>query len=60
MAEKIGEYLIRIGAMTPDQVSRVLQLQEAGDRRKFGAIAEELRYITSYEKIKDFLAALKR
>ncbi|MGA2614450.1 MAG: hypothetical protein ABSG38_13520 [Spirochaetia bacterium] len=60
MSEKIGDYLIRIGAMTPEQVSRVLQLQAAGDRRKFGAIAEELRYITSYEKIRDFLAALKR
>ena len=59
MAEKIGEYLIRIGAMTRDQVSRVLELQAAGDRRKFGAIAEELHYITNYEKIRSFLDALK-
>ncbi len=60
MAEKIGEYLIRIGAMTRDQVSRVLELQAAGDQRRFGAIAQELRYITSYEKIRDFIDALKR
>jgi len=60
VAEKIGEYLIRIGAMTRDQVSRVLELQAAGDRRRFGTIAQELRYITSYEKIRDFIDALKR
>ena len=60
MAEKIGEYLVRIGAMTPDQVRRVLQIQAAGDRRRFGAIAEELKYITSYDKIRDFIAALDK
>ena len=60
MAEKIGDYLIRIGAMTRDQVQRVVQLQTAGDKRRFGVIAESLRYITSYEKIKDFFAALKK
>ena len=60
MSEKIGEYLIRIGAMTPEQVSRVIELQRAGDKRRFGAIAEDLRYITSYDRIRDFLAALKR
>lgn len=52
--------LYRIGAMTRDQVSRVLELQAAGDQRRFGAIAQELRYITSYEKIRDFIDALKR
>jgi len=46
--------------MTRDQVSRVLKLQAAGDKRRFGAIAEELRYITSYERIREFLAALKK
>ena len=60
MSEKIGEYLIRIGAMTPEQVSRVIELQRAGDKRRFGAIAEDLRYITSYDRIRDFLAALKK
>lgn len=60
VAEKIGEYLIRIGAMSRERVSRVLELQAAGDKRKFGVIAEGLRYITSYEKIRNFLDALKR
>ncbi|HUI72772.1 MAG TPA: hypothetical protein VL354_19780 [Spirochaetia bacterium] len=60
MSEKIGEFLIRIGAMTQDQVSRVLRLQAAGDRRRFGTIAEELRFITSYDRIRDFLSALKK
>ena len=46
--------------MTPAQVARVVQLQAAGDTRRFGAIAEELHFITNYEKIKDFLAALER
>jgi len=60
VSEKIGEFLIRIGAMTQDQVSRVLRLQAAGDRRRFGTIAEELRFITSYDRIRDFLSALKK
>jgi hypothetical protein len=59
MAERIGEFLIRIGAMRPDQVERVLQLQAAGDKRRFGVIAAELHYITSYEKIRDFMKVLK-
>jgi len=59
MAEKIGEYLVRVGAMTRDQAETVVRLQSAGDRRKFGAIAEELHYITSYDRIKEFLSALK-
>ena len=60
MAERIGEFLTRIGAMTRDQVQRVIQLQAAGDRRRFGVIAESLRYITNYEKIKEFFAALRK
>ncbi|HVO40339.1 MAG TPA: hypothetical protein VMV03_15010 [Spirochaetia bacterium] len=59
MAERIGEFLIRIGAMRPDQVEKVRQLQAAGDKRRFGVIAAELRYITSYEKIRDFMKVLK-
>jgi hypothetical protein len=60
VSEKIGDYLVRIGAMTPEQVQRVIQLQAAGDKRRFGVIAQSLRYITSYERIKDFFASLKR
>ncbi len=45
MTEKIGEFLIKIGAMTREQVDHVLQLQAKGDTRIFGEIALELRYL---------------
>ena len=39
MEERIGEALVRIGAMTPEQVDEVLKLQQDGDNRLFGEIA---------------------
>jgi hypothetical protein len=45
MTEKIGDVLVRIGAMTVEQVEEVLRTQEAGDTRIFGEIAIELGYI---------------
>lgn len=39
MEERIGEALVRIGAMTPEQVDQVLKLQQDGDDRLFGEIA---------------------
>ena len=45
MNEKIGEGLIRIGAMTRAQVEEVLHRQRSGDDRMFGEIAIELGYI---------------
>jgi hypothetical protein len=45
MTEKIGDVLVRIGAMTNEQVEEVLRTQEAGDTRIFGEIAIELGYI---------------
>ncbi len=45
MTEKIGEFLIKIGAMTRQQVDHVLQLQGQGDTRIFGEIALDLRYL---------------
>jgi len=45
MVEKIGEALVRIGAMKSYQVEDVLRLQLGGDRRLFGEIAIELGYI---------------
>ena len=39
MEERIGEALVRIGAMTPEQVDQVLKLQQDGDNRLFGEIA---------------------
>jgi hypothetical protein len=45
MANRIGEFLIKIGAMTQEQVDHVLGLQSKGDSRIFGEIALELGYL---------------
>jgi hypothetical protein len=45
MEERIGEALVRIGAMKPEQVDEVLKRQKAGDDRLFGEIAIECGYI---------------
>ena len=43
--ERIGEGLIRIGAMKKEAVDDVLSRQTAGDKRLFGEIAIDLGYI---------------
>ncbi len=43
--EKIGEGLVRIGAMTDAQVNDVLMRQKQGDKRLFGEIAVEMGYV---------------
>ena len=45
MEEKIGEGLIRVGAMTRKQVEDVLKRQKEGDNKMFGEIAIELGYV---------------
>jgi len=48
MAERIGDFLVRIGAMTEEQVADVLRIQsgDADDEvRLFGEIAVECGYI---------------
>ena len=45
MADKIGEFLVKIKAMTPQQVDHVLKLQAGGDTRIFGEIALDLHYL---------------
>ena len=45
MANKIGDNLVKIGAMTQEQVEDVLKRQKDGDSRLFGEIAIELEYI---------------
>jgi len=45
MEERIGEALVRIGAMKPEQVEAVLKVQKGGDSRLFGEIAIECGYI---------------
>lgn len=44
MAERIGDFFVRIGVMNPEQVEKVLVLQKQGDRRTFGEIALSLGY----------------
>jgi hypothetical protein len=56
MAERIGEALVRIGAMKSFQVEDVLRLQRNGDKRLFGEIAIELGYIDD-KAIKRYLEA---
>ena len=43
--EKIGEGLVRIGAITEKQVAEIVKMQEQGDKRLFGEIAIALGYI---------------
>ncbi len=45
MTTRIGDFLVQIGAMKPEQVQQVLRLQQAGDARRFGEIAHALGYI---------------
>lgn len=54
MEERIGEALVRIGAMTPEQVDQVLKLQQDGDNRLFGEIAIEQGFIND-KAIKAYL-----
>jgi hypothetical protein len=42
---RIGELLVKIGAMTLRQVDYVLRLQGDGDSRRFGEIAISLHYL---------------
>ena len=44
--DRIGEFLVKIGAMTPGQIQAVLKVQAAGDTRRFGEIALALGYLT--------------
>ncbi len=53
---KIGDFLVRIGAMKSWQVHDVLRAQKDGDNRRFGEIAIELGYIND-EVLKKFVEA---
>ena len=57
--ERIGDFLVRIGAMTPDQVQSVLHLQEMGSKQKFGEIALALGYLDD-DGIKRYLDYLEK
>ena len=55
MRDRIGEYLVHIGALTASQVTVVINHQQAGDARMFGEIAMELGYLADSEPIDKFL-----
>ncbi|HUZ17016.1 MAG TPA: hypothetical protein VMV68_01430 [Spirochaetia bacterium] len=57
MAERIGDFLVRIGAMTEGQTKEVLDAQKGGDKRSFGDIALALGYV-SEASIKSFADSL--
>jgi hypothetical protein len=46
MAERIGDFLVRTGAMQQAQVEAVLAAQKGGDKRTFGEIAVALGFTT--------------
>ena len=54
MEDRIGEFLVQIGAIKQYQVDDVLRLQKEGDTRLFGEIAIELGFIDD-EAIKKYL-----
>ena len=58
MAEKIGEFLGRIGIMKETQVEEVLSAQRNGDQRTFGEIAVSLGFINGAD-IKEYLESKK-
>jgi hypothetical protein len=58
MAERIGDYLIRTGAMNQSQVEKVAAAKAGGDARHFGDIAVSLGFITAAH-VAAFLAAQK-
>ena len=45
MAKRIGETLVLMGMMKPEQIESVLAMQRAGDKRLLGAIALSLGII---------------
>ena len=61
MTDRIGDFLMKIGAMKPGQVQDVLRVQKAGDTRRFGEIAIELHYIhnDAVRRYVDFLEKQK-
>jgi hypothetical protein len=59
MPNRIGDFLVKIGAMTPEKVDHVLRLQANGDSRIFGEIALELRYLND-DAIKRYVDHMER
>jgi hypothetical protein len=46
MAQRIGDFMVSIGAMTPEQVTETMRIQDADEGlRPFGEIAMSLGFI---------------
>jgi hypothetical protein len=58
MAERIGDFLLRTGAIEAKQLEEVLRIQKSGDSRPFGVIAVEMGYVVE-SAIEQFAAAQK-
>ena len=58
MSERIGDYMIRTGAMNQSQVDEVARVKTTGDKRHFGEIAISLGFIAAAD-VDAFLAAQK-
>ena len=58
MPERIGDYMLRTGAMNQSQVDEVARAKAAGDQRHFGDIAVSLGFIKPTD-VQGFLAAQK-
>ena len=59
MAERIGDFLVRVGSLKASQVDEVLRLQKSGDSRKFGEIALQLGFISD-DAIKRYVDYLEK
>jgi hypothetical protein len=58
MSERIGDYMVRMGAMNQSQVDDVVRAKSTGDKRHFGDIAVALGFITAAD-VEAFLTAQK-
>jgi len=58
MSERIGDYMIRTGAMNQSQVDEVVRAKTTGDQRHFGDISVSLGFIKAAD-VEAFLAAQK-
>ena len=58
MPERIGDYMIRTGAMNQSQVDEVVRAKTTGDTRHFGDIAVSLGFIKVAD-VEGFLSAQK-
>ena len=47
----IGEHLLAVGAVTEAQIARIVAMQQSGDKRLFGQIANELGYLSEKDLV---------